>query len=71
MSGDKLLWGARFRSPPDPALLRLSRAEASYFRLAPYDIVACQAHARELERAGILAAAETGTIVAALGGRFR
>ena len=39
MSSDKRLWGARFRTPPDPALLRLSRAESSYFRLTPYDIV--------------------------------
>ena len=51
--------GARaFAAPPDPALMRLSRAESSYFRLAPYDIVASQAHARELLRAGILTAAE-------------
>jgi argininosuccinate lyase len=66
MSNDKMLWGGRFRSPPDPALLKLSRADSSYFRLAPYDIVACQAHARELQRAGILTEAETATIVAAL-----
>jgi len=66
MSSDPRLWGARFRAPPDPALMRLSRAEASYFRLAPYDIVSSQAHARELLRAGILTAAETATIVAEL-----
>ena len=66
MSSDPRLWGARFRAPPDPALMRLSRAEASYFRLAPYDIVSSQAHARELLRAGILTAAETGTVVAEL-----
>ena len=66
MSADSRLWGARFRTPPDPALLRLSRAEGSYFRLAPYDIVASQAHARELLRAGILTAAEAQTIVTGL-----
>ena len=66
MSGDGRLWGARFRLPPDPALLRLSRSESSYFRLAPYDIVASQAHARELLRAGILTVAETDTIIGAL-----
>ncbi|MEP6701649.1 MAG: argininosuccinate lyase [Betaproteobacteria bacterium] len=62
MSDDKMLWGARFRSPPDPALMRLSRAEPSYFRLAPYDILSSQAHARELQRAGILSDDETQTI---------
>ena len=67
MSGDKRLWGARFRTPPDPALMRLSRADAGYFRLVPYDIVSSQAHARELLRAGILTAAECDTIVADLG----
>ena len=63
MSTDSRLWGARFRSPPDPALMRLSRAESSYFRLTPYDILSSQAHARELERAGILNADEMGAIV--------
>ncbi|MEP7083789.1 MAG: argininosuccinate lyase, partial [Betaproteobacteria bacterium] len=47
--------------------MRLSRAEASYFRLAPYDIVSSQAHARELLRAGILTAAECEIIIAELG----
>jgi len=66
LSNDKRLWGARFRSPPDPSLMRLSRAESSYFRLAPYDIVSSQAHARELQRAGILDAAETAAVVGEL-----
>jgi argininosuccinate lyase len=60
------LWGARFRSPPDPALMNLSRADPTYFRLAPYDIVSSRAHARELERAGILDADERTAIDAAL-----
>ena len=64
--GVKHLWGARYRSPPDPALMQLSRADASYFRHAPYDIEASDAHARELERAGILTAGERETIVAEL-----
>ena len=62
--GDKRLWGARFRSPLDPALM--PRAEASYFRHASYDIETSKAHARELERAGILTAGERETIVAEL-----
>ena len=33
MNSDKRLWGARFRTPPDPAMMRLSRAEGSCFRL--------------------------------------
>jgi argininosuccinate lyase len=66
MSNDKRLWGARFRSPPDPALMRLSRADPEYFRLAPYDVAASRAHARELERAGILTRDETAMLDAAL-----
>ena len=31
MSSDPRLWGARFRAPPDPALMRLSRAESQLF----------------------------------------
>jgi argininosuccinate lyase len=65
MSG-KLLWGARFRAAPDPALMRLSRADASYFRLAGVDMLASQAHARELQRAGLLTAQECETLVATL-----
>src|SRR5689334_18489797 len=74
MTKDKMLWGARFRSPPDPALMRLSRAEPAYFRLAPYDIVSSQAHARELQRAGILDEGELATIageLAAIADAFR
>jgi argininosuccinate lyase len=62
----KLLWGARFRAPPDPSLMDLSRSEASHFRLVPYDLAASRAHARELERAGLLTAAERESIVAAI-----
>jgi len=63
---DTKLWGARFRSPPDPALMRLSSSPPSHYRLAPYDLVSSQAHARELERAGLLSNTECATIVAAL-----
>ena len=52
MSSDKRLWGVRFRTPPDPAMMRLSWAEGSYFRLAPYDIVSLQTHARAEQQAG-------------------
>jgi len=63
---DTKLWGARFRSPPDPALMRLSSSPPSHYRLTPYDLVSSQAHARELERAGLLTGSECATIVAAL-----
>ncbi len=65
-TGDTKLWGARFRSPPDPALMRLSSSPASHYRLAPYDLVSSQAHARELERAELLTDSECSTIIAAL-----
>jgi argininosuccinate lyase len=63
---DTKLWGARFRSPPDPALMRLSSSPPNHYRLASYDLVSSQAHARELERAGVLTDTECVEIVAAL-----
>jgi argininosuccinate lyase len=61
-----LLWGGRFRSGPSPALMRLSRSDASHFRLVPYDIAASLAHGRELVRAGILSEIENAEIADAL-----
>jgi len=60
------LWGARFRSAPDEALMHLSRSDRSHFRLAHFDIMSSQAHARELQRAGLLNEAECSAIVAQL-----
>ena len=60
------LWGARFRTPPSPALMRLSRAPESYFRLVPEDIKSSLAHARELIRAEILTEDEGNRIADAL-----
>jgi argininosuccinate lyase len=60
------LWGARFRTGPDPALQNLSRSPQHHHRLIPYDIAASIAHAGELARAGLLDAAEHKTMVAAL-----
>lgn len=57
------LWGARFRTPPSQALMRLSRAPESYFRLVPEDLKSSIAHTRELVRAGILTQDE-GTAIA-------
>lgn len=53
-SATKRLWGARFKSEPSAALKALSRSEPSFFRLAPYDLAGSRAHARELQRAGVL-----------------
>ena len=60
------LWGARFRTGPDPALMNLSRSPQHHHRLIPYDVAASVAHARELERAALLSPSECQTMVAAL-----
>src|SRR5258706_89955 len=59
------LWGARFKSEPSAALKALSRSEASFFRLVPYDLAGSRAHARELQRAGILQAVELDQLLLA------
>ena len=66
MDKPSLLWGGRFRSGPSPALMRLSRSDASHFRLVPYDIAASLAHGRELVRGGILSETENSQIAGAL-----
>ena len=53
------LWGARFKSGPSEALAALSRCPERYFRLTPYDLAGSRAHARELQRAGLLDEYET------------
>ncbi|MBZ6075317.1 argininosuccinate lyase [Microvirga puerhi] len=60
------LWGARFRTSPSEALMRLSRAPGNYFRLVPEDLKSSIAHARELVRSGILTQEEGGRIADAL-----
>ena len=60
------LWGGRFETGPDAALMRLSTSPASYFRLAPQDLRGCRAHVRELERSGLLDGGETVRLLAAL-----
>ena len=66
MSQATLLWGGRFRKPPDPRMMRLSSAAGAHIRLAAQDIAGGKAHAAELARAGLLTAAETQAITAAL-----
>src|SRR5439155_4089655 len=43
----------------------LSRSEPSFFRLAPYDLAGSRAHARELQRVGILGESELAALLAA------
>ena len=55
-SGDKpmALWGGRFSSGPSPALVELSRSTQFDWRLADDDLAGSRAHARALNRAGLL-----------------
>ncbi|MFZ6048486.1 argininosuccinate lyase [Pseudomonas sp. CR3202] len=62
------LWGARFKSGPSAALAALSRCPDRYFQLAPYDLAGSRAHARELQRAGLLDEAETQRMLEAING---
>jgi argininosuccinate lyase len=73
------LWGGRFESGPADALARLSVSVQFDWRLAPYDLLASAAHARVLNKAGLLDDAELARLLAALDdlaqacrtGRFR
>ncbi len=58
----KLLWGGRFAAGPSPELTALSRSHPGYFRLSPEDLAGSRAHARELQRAGVLSAPELAQI---------
>ncbi|MCU1677253.1 MAG: argininosuccinate lyase [Frankiales bacterium] len=60
------LWGGRFAGGPADALARLSVSVHFDWRLAPYDIRQSQAHARVLNRAGLLTDLELGEMLAAL-----
>jgi argininosuccinate lyase len=62
MSEDAPLWSGRFEGKPAPEAAAFTRSLPFDRRLAPYDIAATRAHARGLERAGILTADERGAI---------
>jgi len=49
---------SRFRKDPDPRFWRLNRSIEFDWRLAPYDIDQSQAHARALQRIGVLSEEE-------------
>src|SRR5207342_2438093 len=52
------LWGGRFDEAPAKTVARLSRSVHFDWRLAPYDLAASRAHARVLNKAGLLTDAE-------------
>ena len=57
---------SRLRKDPDPRFWRLNRSLDFDWRLAPYDIDQSHAHARALERIGVLSAQEREQIDAGL-----
>jgi argininosuccinate lyase len=57
---------ARFRKDPDPRFWRLNRSLPFDWQLAPYDLDQSRAHARGLERLGVLDAAELAEMEAGL-----
>ncbi len=60
------LWGGRFEGGPDQALARLSLSTHFDWRLADDDIEGSRAHARALERAGLLTGEQLGGLLDAL-----
>ena len=66
--GPLALWGGRFAAGPAAALTELSRSTQFDWRLADDDLTGSVAHAHVLRAAGLLTAAETAAMVAALEG---
>ena len=66
MSERTSLWGGRFEGGPAEALARLSVSVHFDWRLAPYDLQSSNAHARVLQRAGLLSADELDRMLGAL-----
>lgn len=60
------LWGGRFSGGPAPALAALSKSTQFDWILAPYDIRGSKAHARALQRAGLLTDADGAAMQQAL-----
>ncbi|MER6501981.1 argininosuccinate lyase [Streptomyces sp. NPDC001455] len=65
-NGDVRLWGARFADGPAEALAKLSASVHFDWRLAPYDIAGSRAHARVLNKAGLLTDDELDRMIAGL-----
>jgi argininosuccinate lyase len=60
------LWGGRFDGGPADALAALSASVHFDWRLAPYDLMGSRAHARVLNKAGLLDDDELAKMLAAL-----
>lgn len=60
------LWGGRFSGGPSDAMFELSVSTHFDWVLAPYDVLASQAHARVLNRAGLLSDADLETMLEGL-----
>jgi len=60
------LWGGRFGGGPSAAMAALSKSTDVDWRLAPYDLAGSRAHARVLERAGLLTVDELAKMIGAL-----
>lgn len=67
---EKPLWGGRFGKAPAPEAARLTASISFDRRLWRQDLLATRAHARALEKAGILTAAELSSIESALDEAF-
>nr|WP_120492166.1 argininosuccinate lyase [Corynebacterium lactis] len=60
------LWGGRFSGGPSEAMAALSKSTHFDWVLAPYDVLASQAHARVLHARGLLSDADFETMIAGL-----
>ena len=60
------LWGGRFAGGPSDAMAALSLSTHFDWRLAPYDVMQTRAHARVLQRAGLLSVAELSDVEGAM-----
>lgn len=60
------LWGGRFASGPAEAMAALSKSTQFDWALAPYDIRASKAHARVLNKAGLLSETDLVAMLAGL-----
>ena len=60
------LWGGRFSDGPADAMAALSKSTHFDWRLASYDIAGSRAHAKVLQRAGLLSEQELADMISAL-----
>ncbi|MFI2232877.1 argininosuccinate lyase [Nocardia testacea] len=60
------LWGGRFAAGPAEAMAALSKSTQFDWALAPYDIRASKAHARVLNKAGLLSESDLSAMLAGL-----